>query len=163
MTHNLYALAKQLGEVCLAKNTKIALAESCTGGSLSALITDIAGSSAWFNGSVVVYSNAGKENLIDVSHALIKQDGAVSEPVAKAMAQGVLQKFSADIALSITGIAGPGGGSEKKPVGTVCFALADKKTGTCESKTMLFVSGRDAIRKGACAFALHWMIRSISV
>ncbi|MCX7124782.1 MAG: CinA family protein [Gammaproteobacteria bacterium] len=161
MINNLYALAKQLGELCVSHNIKIALAESCTGGSLSGLITEISGSSAWFNGAVVVYSNAAKVQLLNVDSTTLGECGAVSEPVAKEMAIGALEQFQADVALSITGVAGPFGGSKEKPVGTVCFALVDKKRGICESRTMNFTSGREYIRRSATEFAIAWLIQAL--
>ena len=161
MNNNFFVLCKKLGELCVAKNTHIALAESCTGGNVSALITDVAGSSAWFNGGAVVYSNLAKTNLLSVDEKLIEKYGAVSEAVAKAMAQGALQKLHADLALSITGVAGPGGGTKEKPVGMVCFALADKNG--VDAKTMHFTSGRDYVRKSASLFALEWMIMHLSI
>jgi len=153
---NLYVLCKQLGELCAAGGVRIALAESCTGGRVSSLITDVAGSSAWFNGGAVVYTNAAKTALLGVDAELIVEHGAVSELVAKAMAQGALRHLQADFALSITGIAGPSGGSAAKPVGQVCFALADHKG--VDVKTMLFTGGRENIRRSAALFALEWMI-----
>lgn len=156
MHNNFFVLARHLGELCISKNVRIALAESCTGGRVSSLITDVSGSSAWFNGGAVVYTNAAKSALLDVDPELISQHGAVSEPVAQAMAQGALRKLQADFALSITGIAGPAGGSTKKPVGQVCFALADHKG--VDAKTMYFTSGRENIRQSASLFALEWMI-----
>lgn len=153
---NLYVLCKQLGALCVTNGVRIALAESCTGGRVSSLITDVSGSSAWFNGSAVVYTNAAKSTLLDVDPELIDQYGAVSEAVAKAMAQGALHKLQADFALSITGIAGPGGGSASKPVGQVCFAVADHKS--VDAKTMFFTGGRESIRSSAALFALEWMI-----
>ncbi|EKD77984.1 MAG: competence damage-inducible protein A [uncultured bacterium] len=161
MHNNLFSLCKQLDHLCVKQNIHIALAESCTGGMLSALLTDIAGSSAWYCGGVISYSNEAKLALLGVDLKTIENHGAVSEPVAKAMAQGALKQFGADSALSITGIAGPHGGSEKKPVGTVCFALADHKG--VDAKTMHFTSGRDYIRKNACIFALEWMIMHLSI
>ncbi|OGT45634.1 MAG: hypothetical protein A3E82_09075 [Gammaproteobacteria bacterium RIFCSPHIGHO2_12_FULL_38_11] len=155
MINNLFASAKQLGELCKQRNIRIALAESCTGGSVSALLTEVPGSSQWFNGSVVVYSNLAKENCLGVSKDLLTQHGAVSEPVAKAMAEGALKKFSADIAVSITGVAGPSGGTKEKPVGMVCFGLA--KAEGCETKTMHFTSGRGYIRQSAVAFVIDWL------
>lgn len=159
MHQNLYVLSKQLGDVCLAHQTKIAFAESCTGGLVSSVITEVAGSSMWFNGAAVVYSNQAKENILGVSPEILKQYGAVSEETAKAMAKGALEKLSADIALSITGIAGPTGGTTEKPVGTVCFGLADKN-GFCETKTEYFLGGREWVRQSAAAFALEWMINA---
>ncbi|MCX7121305.1 MAG: CinA family protein [Gammaproteobacteria bacterium] len=161
MINNLYVLAKQLGALCIARNIKIALAESCTGGSVSALLTEVPGSSQWFNGGAVVYSNLAKTALLGVDSDLIKQYGAVSEPVAKAMAEGALKKLSADMAVSISGIAGPGGGTEEKPVGTVCFGLA--KAAGCETKTMYFLSGRENVRQCAVHYVITWLIQAISV
>ena len=156
MYNNFFVLARHLGELCISKDVHIALAESCTGGRVSSLITDVAGSSSWFNGGAVVYTNAAKSALLDVDPELIDQYGAVSESVAKAMAQGALRKLQADFALSITGIAGPNGGSVEKPVGQVCFALADHKG--VDAKTMFFSGGRESIRKSAALFAFEWMI-----
>lgn len=161
MNNNFFVLCKKLGKICLAKNVHISLAESCTGGYVSKLITDVAGSSEWFNGSAVVYSNLGKTNVLNVDEQLIKQCGAVSEETAKAMARGALKNFQADLALSITGVAGPHGGTKEKPVGLVCFGLADHKN--IESKTMHFAGGRDSIRTNATLFALEWMIMHLSI
>lgn len=159
MNNNFFVLCEKLGEFCIANNKRVALAESCTGGSVSSVITDVPGASAWFNGSAVVYSNTAKINLLDVDGDLIKQHGAVSEPVAIAMAQGALKKFDSDIAVSITGIAGPFGATAEKSVGTVCFALAIKAQGTCEAKTLHFTSGRQHIRQCASVAALEWLIK----
>lgn len=161
MHNNFFVLAKQLGELCVANNVQIALAESCTGGSVSALITDVSGCSRWFNGSAIVYNNAAKTNLLGVDEKLIIECGAVSESVAKAMAIGALHKFQSDMALSMTGVAGPSGGTVDKPVGMVCFALATHKS--IEAKTAHFTSGRDYIRESAAFFALEWMIKHLSI
>lgn len=161
MSQNLYVLAKKLGNLCIARNIKIALAESCTGGLVSSIITEVVGSSAWFNGAAVVYSNYAKENILGVSQALLRKYGAVSEETAKSMAEGALEKFSADVALSITGIAGPGGSTTEKSVGMVCFGLCDKN-GLSLAKTHHFLSGREWIRQGAAAFVLEWMMIEIS-
>ena len=114
------ALAAQL----MARNWMLATAESCTGGLIAAACTDLAGSSTWFERGFVTYSNAAKAQMLGVDSALIAQHGAVSEPVARAMAQGALQHAHAQVALAVTGVAGPGGGSADKPVGTVWFAWA---------------------------------------
>lgn len=161
MTNNLFLLSQQLGKLCLQRNVHIALAESCTGGYLSAVITDVPGSSQWFCGGAVAYSNLAKQTILQVNESLIDQYGAVSESVAKSMAEGALQQFHAELAMSITGIAGPGGGTAEKPVGTVCFALADKKQ--IVSKTMQFTSGRTHIRHSASLFALEWMMMHLSI
>ncbi len=163
METNLYALSLSLGNLCLAKKIKIAVAESCAGGMLAANLTAVSGSSAWFEGGVVAYSNTVKTSLLAVSQAVLEKHGAVSEAVAKAMAQGLLEKISADYAVSITGVAGPTGGAAEKPVGLVCFGLADKKHGTVETQTLQLESGRNAIRIAACSFAISWLIKHISV
>lgn len=161
MDTHFFVLSKKLGELCVARGVRIALAESCTGGNVAKLMTDVAGSSTWFNGGAVVYSNAAKTAILDVKEKLIAEHGAVSEVVAKAMAEGALQKFHADVALAITGVAGPLGGTTKKPVGMVCFALADRKS--VDAKTLYFTSGRDNIRKSASLFALEWMTMHLSI
>jgi nicotinamide-nucleotide amidase len=112
------ALAAQL----LSRGWMLATAESCTGGLVAAACTDLAGSSAWFERGFVTYSNAAKADMLGVDPALIAQHGAVSEPVARAMALGALQHAHAQVTLAVTGVAGPGGGSADKPVGTVWFA-----------------------------------------
>ena len=114
------ALAAQL----LARGWMLATAESCTGGLIAAACTDLAGSSSWFERGFVTYSNAAKAQMLGIDAALIAQHGAVSETVARAMAQGALQHAHAQVALAVTGVAGPGGGSADKPVGTVWFAWA---------------------------------------
>lgn len=153
--------SQQLADLCIKKNIRIALAESCTGGKVAAAITDLPGSSAWFLGSAVVYSNAAKTQLIGVDANLIVQFGAVSEETAQAMAAGALQKFQSDCALSITGIAGPGGGTSEKPVGTVCFALAYQQR--VISTTQHFLGDRAAVRESAVQFAFEWMIQNIMI
>ncbi len=112
-------LATRVGHTLKAKGLLLATAESCTGGGIAHAITEIAGSSEWFDCGFVTYSNASKNELLDISEALIAQHGAVSEEIAGAMAEGAVANSSSDVAVSTTGIAGPGGGSEEKPVGTV--------------------------------------------
>jgi nicotinamide-nucleotide amidase len=158
MNNHFFVLSKQLGEICTAQNIHIALAESCTGGMLSSLITDVPGSSAWFLGGAVVYGNLAKKKLLRVDSDALEDYGAVSEVVALGMAKGAAAQFESDIALSITGIAGPHGGTEAKPVGTVCFALVDRRAGFAEARVQYFASGRDWIRRCAVEFALEWMI-----
>lgn len=118
--------AREVIEANRAIGRRIVVAESCTGGLLSAALTEIAGSSDVFEGSFVTYSNAMKNNVLKVSEDVLDTFGAVSVAVAWAMAQGALAKSDADVAVSITGIAGPEGGTEQKPVGTVVFARAEK-------------------------------------
>ena len=137
-----------------AKELKIATAESCTGGLISALLTDVAGSSDVFERGFVTYSNAAKTEMLGVDAQLIAAHGAVSEPVARAMAQGALQHSAAQVALAITGVAGPGGGSEAKPVGTVWFAFAGPWG--VHSEVQHFGGDRAAVRQAA---ALHALLR----
>lgn len=118
------ALTRLLAARLLAKGQMLATAESCTGGMIAAACTDLAGSSAWFERGFVSYSNAAKTELLGVPAALIAEHGAVSEPVVRAMAQGALQHSRAQVAVAVTGVAGPGGGSAGKPVGSVWFGWA---------------------------------------
>jgi nicotinamide-nucleotide amidase len=117
-------IAKSLAHVLLERGWKIALAESCTGGLVGATLTDLAGSSAWFERGYITYSNTAKSQCLDVPMEMIESFGAVSEQVARAMAEGARRNANVNIAISITGIAGPTGGSPEKPVGTVCFGWA---------------------------------------
>jgi nicotinamide-nucleotide amidase len=138
----------------LLRGHKLGLAESCSGGQLAARITDLPGASAYFNGSVVSYSNKAKAELLGVDPHLIETQGAVSPEVAEAMAIGALQRFDADVAVSITGIAGPEGGTEEKPVGYVCFnvRLAD---GTAIARDPVIPGGRSDIRERSALVGLH--------
>ena len=119
-------LAERLGHLLLERGEWLAAAESCTGGWLAQSVTAIAGSSAWFDRGFVTYSNAAKMDMLGVPESTLDRHGAVSEAVARAMAQGALAHSRADWTVAITGIAGPGGGSPEKPIGTVCFAWASK-------------------------------------
>lgn len=122
--HSSHIARGLLADLLIAHNWKLATAESCTGGLIAACCTDVAGSSDWFDRGFVTYSNAAKTEMLGVDAALIAQHGAVSEPVARAMVQGALQHSAAQVAVSVTGIAGPGGGSPAKPVGTVWMGWA---------------------------------------
>ena len=127
---------------------------SCTGGWVAKVITDIAGSSAWFERGFVTYSNEAKAQMIGVREETLAQHGAVSEPVVVEMAIGALKAARADYAVSISGIAGPDGGSEEKPVGTVCFAFATAR-GEGITRRECFSGDRDAVRRQATAYALQ--------
>jgi nicotinamide-nucleotide amidase len=139
----------------------IATAESCTAGMVAARLTDRAGSSAYVAGGVVSYSNQAKMDLLGVGAALLDAHGAVSEPVAEAMASGALERFGADTAIAITGIAGPGGGSAEKPVGTVCFSvkLGDGYTVT---RTLLLPGNRSDVRERSTTVAMHMLRRALT-
>lgn len=139
----------------------VATAESCTAGMVAARLTDRPGSSAYVAGGVVSYSNEAKVDLLGVDAGLIGTHGAVSEPVAEAMAAGALQRFGADTAVAVTGIAGPGGGSEEKPVGTVCFcvAMSDGRTNT---RTLLLPGNRSDIRERSTTVAMHMLRRALT-
>ncbi len=136
-----------------AKGLRVATAESCTGGMIAAALTDIAGSSDVFERGFVTYSNDAKTELLGVPAALIAAHGAVSQAVAAAMASGALAHSHADLALSVTGIAGPGGGSAEEPVGTVWFGVAAKDDAV-QTHHRLFRGGRAMVRLAARDFAL---------
>ncbi|HET8565201.1 MAG TPA: competence/damage-inducible protein A [Solirubrobacterales bacterium] len=140
---------------------RVALAESCSGGLLAARITDLAGASEYFAGGVVAYSNEAKNEMLGVDEELIAARGAVSPAVAEAMAIGALERFGADVAVSITGIAGPGGGSEEKPVGYVCFnaRLAD---GTRIARDPVIPGGRPDIRERSALVGMHLLRQLLS-
>jgi nicotinamide-nucleotide amidase len=152
-------LAKAISLAMVQRGWKIALAESCTGGLVCATLTELAGSSDWFERGYITYSNAAKSECLDVPIELIESFGAVSEPVAKAMAEGALRNANVNAAISITGIAGPTGGSPEKPVGTVCFGWAIKESienniVNTVTLTKHFNGDRQTVREQACAFAL---------
>ncbi len=136
---------RELAELFFTKGMTLALAESCTGGMVAARITAIPGCSAWFRGGVVAYHNDLKQQLLKVPFALLEQQGAVSEQVACAMAEGARSVAGADLALAVTGIAGPDGGSPEKPVGTVYLALADHDG--CVTEHYQFKGDRETVRQ----------------
>ncbi len=148
---------QQLAQQLLARQQRIAVAESCTGGLLAAACTELAGSSAWFERGFVTYSNAAKQELLGVSAAQLATHGAVSTAVAEAMAEGALRHAHADHAVAITGIAGPGGGTPDKPVGTVCFALASEQ-GILSHTTHRLTGNRQAVRQQAVSIALDLLL-----
>ena len=161
----LLALASQLGVLLKQRGLKLALAESCTGGMASQYITAIAGSSAWFDRAFITYSNEAKIEMLQISAQTLANFGAVSEQTAHEMAMGALNNSGADITASITGIAGPDGGTEDKPVGTVCFGFASKNkllipqtNPQVHVHTMRFTSSRDAIRKQSVTYTLETLI-----
>jgi nicotinamide-nucleotide amidase len=155
-------LAIRLIDLLKAQKKTVTTVESCTGGLIAGAITAISGSSEVFETGFVTYSNAAKTALVGVPATLFPLHGAVSEEVAFAMAEGALKTAGADIALSVTGIAGPTGGSIEKPVGMVCFGLSQR--GKTLSRTQQFGNiGRDSVRAESVAYALKWAIEALSV
>lgn len=151
-----YALAEQLGLTLLARGWRITAAESCTGGGIASAITDIPGSSGWFDMAFVTYSNAAKQKLVNVHAATLAACGAVSEAVVEEMASGALQAANAQIAVAVSGIAGPSGGSAEKPVGTVCFAYATSDQ--VQSETLCFSGDRGEVRRQTIIHALSSLL-----
>ncbi|MFO1324974.1 MAG: CinA family protein [Burkholderiales bacterium] len=151
------ALAVQLGERLRARRALCATAESCTGGLVAGAITDIAGSSEWFERGFVTYSNEAKIDQLGVSPQILARHGAVSEATARAMAEGALAHSRADVAVAITGIAGPGGGTPGKPVGLVCFAWAARRAATT-SVAHRFTGDRAAVREASVMVALEGLL-----
>lgn len=157
----LYQLTEQLATGLLDRRWQLVTAESCTGGWLAKCCTDLPGSSAWFNGGVVSYSNQLKQSLLGVSSDTLSKYGAVSEPVVAEMAVGSLAKLGGQISVAISGIAGPDGGSDDKPVGLVWFAFASAKQPFCYQQR--FTGDREAIRRQAVAFALRQLITIVNM
>ena len=152
------SLAEGIGRLLTGRGQTLALAESCTGGLASSLLTDVPGASAWYLGTVVSYADTAKTGLLGVPRALIESEGAVSEGAALQMALGALRGFGAGVAASITGIAGPDGGTDEKPVGTVFFAIvsADGKT---QTKKRFYGGDRAVIRRASAMFSLEMLRR----
>ena len=147
-------MARALGRRCRQKRIVLAVAESCTGGGLAEAITRISGSAKWFDRGFVTYSNEAKREMLGVRQDTLRRRGAVSEEVAREMARGVLRRSPADVSVSITGIAGPTGGSRSKPVGLVWFAWAARK-GPLQSRAFRFDGDRAAVRIQSVAMAIQ--------
>lgn len=150
------AILASVSAALLQRGWTLATAESCTGGMIAAACTDLAGSSQWFERGFITYSNAAKTELLDVPAALIAQHGAVSEPVARAMAEGTLAHSHAQVSVAVTGIAGPTGASAGKPVGTVWFAWC--VAGQLHSHTRHFAGDRAAVRAASQRHALAQLV-----
>ena len=157
MDRNLVKLSTRLGKALAARGWMIAIAESCTGGLIAEAVTVTPGSSAWFERGFVTYSNESKVELLGVGPATLARCGAVSEETAVEMVRGALRHSHADIAVAITGLAGPDGGSAAKPVGTVCLAWQQRGGDPCV-ETHKFPGDREAIRLAATAVALEHLI-----
>jgi len=151
------ALAAELGQALAARGEFAATAESCTGGLVAGAITAIAGSSGWFDRGFVTYTNAAKTEILGVDPAALERNGAVSEATAIAMAEGALRASRADVAVAVTGIAGPAGGTSAKPVGTVCFAWS-RRGGLATAATCHFSGTRDDVREASVIFALQGLM-----
>jgi len=154
-------LSASVGRLLRDRGKTLAVAESCTGGMIAKLLTDVPGSSAYFMGGVVSYADAAKRELLAVSEETLRERGAVSPETASEMARGALERFGADLAIGVTGIAGPDGGTPEKPVGTVYFALAGRD-GRQTGKKREFLGDRSAVRVAASQFALELVRRSVA-
>jgi len=162
--HNAAIQVSRLADALRQHGVMLATAESCTGGLIAAACTDLAGSSDWFERGYVTYSNAAKTELLGVPEALLLAHGAVSEPVARAMALGALARSHAHWAVAVTGVAGPGGGSADKPVGTVWLAWAWRsRTGDAASATLrqVFTGDRAAVRTATVLCALDGVLQRL--
>ena len=162
---DLQELTRAVAAAFSQRGWTLAVAESCTGGLLAASLTDLAGSSQWFERGYVTYSNAAKAACLQVSPMLIEAEGAVSEAVASAMVLGAQLSSGVTAAISITGIAGPSGGTADKPVGTVCFGWALERADASNhitTTTAHFVGDRQSVRQQAVVFALRGLLQSIA-
>ncbi|KAA0454966.1 MAG: CinA family protein [Candidatus Thioglobus sp.] len=146
---------KKLANLLTQKNLTIAVAESCTGGNLSAFLTNQSGASAYFDRGFITYSNQAKIDTLGVSAATLNNFGAVSEQTALEMSRGVIKNAKSDIAIAITGIAGPTGGTTQKPVGTVCFGFCIGKN--CQTSTQHFQGSRSEIVQSSVDFAISFL------
>ena len=153
-------LAARLGARLKKHRFKLATAESCTGGWIAQAVTSVSGSSAWFDRGFVTYSNEAKKESLGVRGAILLRHGAVSEEAARAMAAGALAHSRAQVAVAVTGVAGPTGGTRRKPVGTVCVAWA-KRGRAAESATFRFRGGRESVRRQSVIAALEGLLERL--
>ena len=152
----LESLARTLGDALLGSRAKVACAESCTGGWISKVLTDVPGSSSWFGWGFVTYANEAKRGELDVPVESLSEHGAVSEPVVAAMAQKARERSGAEYAVAVSGIAGPDGGTEDKPVGTVWFAWGGPQT--IRTERCRFDGNREFVRRQSVARALEGLL-----
>ena len=157
MNDALYSLSERIGVLLVARGHKLATAESCTGGWIAKCLTDVAGSSEWFERGFVTYSNRAKQEMLDVKDGTLIVDGAVSKATVAEMVQGALRHSAAQCALAVSGIAGPGGGAAHKPVGLVWFAWK-RLDGRCRTRRQLFDGDREAVRYQAVQLALQGVL-----
>lgn len=160
MSAHTQKLVQQLAEQLASRGEKLCTAESCTGGLIAKSLTDIAGSSDWFDRGFVTYSNEAKSDMLAIPMQVIDQYGAVSEAVASAMLNGALAHSLADYAIAVTGVAGPGGGSEEKPVGTVWIAVGSEDHQVV--RRYVFAGDRDAVRMATLTSALDTLVGMLS-
>jgi PncC family amidohydrolase len=153
-------IEEKAGFLLRDRGLKLAVAESCTGGLLGARITSVGGSSDWFLGGIISYSNEVKIQELGVPREMLTEHGAVSEPVARRMATGARRRIGADLAVAITGVAGPTGGTPPKPVGLVFIALADRRN--CVVGRFNFSGGRAAVRKSATDAAIRMLLSHLN-
>lgn len=158
----LNVLSQRVGTALQKAALTLTTAESCTGGWVAEVVTRTAGSSGWFESGFVSYSNAAKTRLLGVAPMTLEAHGAVSEATAAAMALGALAHSTAEVALGVSGIAGPGGGIADKPVGTVCFAWC-RRNGTPQTATRHFAGDRTGVRRQAVVFALEGLLRHLNL
>lgn len=156
-----YERARRIGERLLARGEQLALAESCTGGLVAKLLTDVAGSSAWFERGLVTYTNLAKHELLGVPMSVFETAGAVSEACVRAMAAGAIEHSHAHWSIAITGVAGPGGGSADKPVGTVWIGWACRENGRVEAERFQFDGDRAAVREQSAVQALQGLLQRL--
>jgi len=157
MDRELEPPARRLGEKLLARHLTLATAESCTGGWVAKVLTDIPGSSGWFECGFVTYSNRAKQEMLGVRGDTLDRHGAVSEQTVREMVAGVLDHSHADLAVSISGVAGPGGGTADKPVGTVWFGWG-RRDGGARTRRVHFEGDREAVRRQAVRVALQGVL-----
>jgi nicotinamide-nucleotide amidase len=157
MDDDLSTLSREVGAWLSRHGWKLAAAESCTGGWIATVVTATAGSSAWFERGLVTYSNEAKQELLGVSAATLARHGAVSEETVREMVAGALAASHADVALAVSGIAGPGGATADKPVGIVCFAWG-RRGGAPTAETRRFAGDREAVRRQAVVHALQGLV-----
>lgn len=157
----MHQLVAEIADALVTRKQMLAVAESCTGGWIAQELTAIAGSSNWFDSGFVTYSNASKTKMLGVDEKTIAEYGAVSLQVVAEMAEGAIANSQATISVATSGIAGPGGGSKEKPVGTVCFAWAVQGKSTCSEKKR-FDGDRESVRKQAVNYALAGILKNLS-
>ena len=157
----LYRLAEELGEGLKTRGLMLATAESCTGGWVSQAVTMVPGSSDWFERGFVTYTYISKREMLGVDGATLERYGAVSDEVVRQMVSGALERSHAQVAIGVSGVAGPGGGTPDKPVGTVCFGWGSKG-GACRTETVRFLGDRDAVRRQAVERALRGVLELLA-